>query len=467
MLRKSDIMKKKYIVPLIIIGVVIISLISISTGYGVYLNVNNKSSKESTTLDCFKVYFSNNTNKINYTNVDTITNDEGKEISPDTITVTNICDTDKELQVKLNVLDNTTTSLEPLTLNVTGNVNLEDVLYLSLDNARTDNKKVIKSKLVSKNKIKPNETIRMNIKMWFDERKVKNGFDNQEFSAYYELVDTSDSTKVPFNETIIISKDDINRKGSPDFTYTSNTDDGLFMMNDGAGNSYYFRGNVNNNYVLFADLMWRIVRVNADNSIRLVLNNNAVVTNYSSHINAIDYTGLKYIYNDLVNNDVMNYLYTWYNENIVAKKLDQYVIPQNYCNDSSNEVRSYHTYFGGFNRLVNANNPQLACPATGADFGGNYVEKVGLLTADEITLAGGHYNIPNTSYYLANGESMFTMTPFEYGGYKASVFVMNSDGSLGSNLVTAVNGIRPVINLDSTVNVTGSGTIDDPYVIDK
>lgn len=62
---------------------------------------------------------------------------------------------------------------------------------------------------------------------------------------------------------------------------------------------------------------------------------------------------------------------------------------------------------------------------------------------------------------------MFTMTPFEYGGYKASVFVMNSDGSLGSNLVTAVNGIRPVINLDSTVNVTGSGTIDDPYVIDK
>ena len=45
---------------------------------------------------------------------------------------------------------------------------------------------------------------------------------------------------------------------------------------DDYGMSYYFRGNVTNNYVEFANKCWRIVRVTGDGSIKLVLHNENV-----------------------------------------------------------------------------------------------------------------------------------------------------------------------------------------------
>ena len=45
---------------------------------------------------------------------------------------------------------------------------------------------------------------------------------------------------------------------------------GLYGAQDNFGTSYYYRGNVKNNYVSFAGFMWRIVRQNGDESIRLV-----------------------------------------------------------------------------------------------------------------------------------------------------------------------------------------------------
>ena len=47
--------------------------------------------------------------------------------------------------------------------------------------------------------------------------------------------------------------------------------------------TYYFRGNVQNNYVNFANLTWRIVRINEDKTIRLVLNNNPIETNWNDY----------------------------------------------------------------------------------------------------------------------------------------------------------------------------------------
>ena len=49
------------------------------------------------------------------------------------------------------------------------------------------------------------------------------------------------------------------------------TDVGIFTALDDYGTSYYYRGPVKNNYVEFANFMWRIVRINGDGSIRLIL----------------------------------------------------------------------------------------------------------------------------------------------------------------------------------------------------
>ena len=58
-------------------------------------------------------------------------------------------------------------------------------------------------------------------------------------------------------------------KGIADGTVLS--DNGLFKAEDDYGTSYIYRGSVINNYVDFAGFTWRIVRINGDGSVRLIL----------------------------------------------------------------------------------------------------------------------------------------------------------------------------------------------------
>ena len=71
-------------------------------------------------------------------------------------------------------------------------------------------------------------------------------------------------------KTTDIAKTNIKAKGTPDFSKTATTDEGLFMAEDDEGESYYYRGAVKNNYVSFAGFIWRIIRRNGDGSIRII-----------------------------------------------------------------------------------------------------------------------------------------------------------------------------------------------------
>ena len=66
------------------------------------------------------------------------------------------------------------------------------------------------------------------------------------------------------------AKQNITAKGTPDFSKTGTTDEGLFMSEDDDGASYYYRGAVKNNYVSFAGFIWRIIRRNGDGSVRMI-----------------------------------------------------------------------------------------------------------------------------------------------------------------------------------------------------
>ena len=70
------------------------------------------------------------------------------------------------------------------------------------------------------------------------------------------------------------AKTNIKAKGTPDFSKTATTDEGLFMAEDDEGESYYYRGAVKNNYVSFAGFIWRIIRRNGDGSIRMIYSGN-------------------------------------------------------------------------------------------------------------------------------------------------------------------------------------------------
>ena len=69
------------------------------------------------------------------------------------------------------------------------------------------------------------------------------------------------------------AKTAIKAKGTPDFSKIAPNDtetDGLYMVEDDEGESYYYRGAVKNNYVSFAGFIWRIIRRNGDGSVRMI-----------------------------------------------------------------------------------------------------------------------------------------------------------------------------------------------------
>ena len=100
-------------------------------------------------------------------------------------------------------------------------------------------------------------------------------------------------------------------------------------------------------------------------------------------------------------------------------------------------------------------------------------EKIGLLTVDEVVLAGAFQKSSNNNFYLksnmVNG-SWWTLSGSQIikRNNVVDAISVNRDGSLNfEKKVSTQMYVRPVINLDSNTTVTGKGTPDDPYVINK
>ena len=93
------------------------------------------------------------------------------------------------------------------------------------------------------------------------------------------------------------------------------------------------------------------------------------------------------------------------------------------------------------------------------------VYSIGLITSDEIVFAGGMGGNANVDFYLYTGQNYWTMSPANLYSYVlSSVFAMNSVGYLGF-WGNRIDGVRPVINLKSSIMLSGDGTKNNPYRI--
>ena len=120
--------------------------------------------------------------------------------------------------------------------------------------------------------------------------------------------------------------------------------------------------------------------------------------------------------------------------------------------------------------------PQFACPnasndlftlKTGTKGNKALTNPIGLITADEVAYAGGVNSTTNSTYYLYTGSDYWIISPqlFQNLAYE---YTVSSNGNLfGSSLNNRDFGVRPVINLKSTVEIEegGIGTASNPYVI--
>lgn len=267
----------------------------------------------------------------------------------------------------------------------------------------------------------------------------------------------------------------IESKDTPDFTVTAETDEGLFVTEDNYGDSYYFRGDVEDNYVEFADMLWRIVRIDGEDNIKLMLfNTSANGTNYSS----IGYLTFNENYDDPSYSDynvstVKTFVDDWYESNLETD-YESYLTKSSYCVDM--EVQSYSTsnsiYYGAFDRLVGENwdasdatVPSLKCDSN-IEGVTEYSYYVGLISADEVSFAGGTYYSENYSYYLYTGTWYWSGSAFCYDFFNAYSFVVDYDGWVYGGWVGNESNVFPAVSLSSsTLCLEGDGSIENPYKI--
>ena len=260
---------------------------------------------------------------------------------------------------------------------------------------------------------------------------------------------------------------------APTLTTSSNntTDEsGLYKSTDtNTGDpTYYFRGNVENNYVSFAGQTWRIVRINEDGTIRIIMkdgiNNNTKYKFNSSYNNII------YMYYS--NSNAKNQLNSWYQTNIESKSdLAKNVASGNYyCEQAKVKLNDGWGDAGNTTMTTYTNyKPNFKCTIDG-NGKGLVNESIGLLTYEEMIYAGRYPFKDNNNYYINNSTlpNWWTMSPAGYSSNQS--FVWNVVNNLFStsqlNVSFDSSYLRPVINLKSNVQVSsGDGTKNNPFTI--
>jgi len=253
-------------------------------------------------------------------------------------------------------------------------------------------------------------------------------------------------------------------------TSSNNTSDasGLYASTDtNTGKpTYYFRGNVENNYVSFAGQTWRIVRVNEDGTIRIVMqdgiNNN---TNYQFNSNYNNYAYMYYL-----NSQAKTQLESWYQTNIgsetdLAKNVASGAY---YCEQAKAKYSDSYTSGSAIMTTYNKYTPDFKCSSDG-NGKGIVNASVGLLSYDEVVYAGGYYGQNNRNYYLYNSAIVWwTMSPqgFSDSDFYSWVWRITESGNITIGVVGYSSRLRAVLNLTADTQISdGDGTKENPFII--
>lgn len=224
---------------------------------------------------------------------------------------------------------------------------------------------------------------------------------------------------------------------------------GLYLV----GDSYYFRGDKVDNYLILDGVLWRITKINSDNSIRLIeaSRRDPVVWDDRYNAETMATTGINNFYNNDLNSRIKDNLESIYNsEDIISNDLKGFIKETSLC-------------IGKRDSETSVNDGSIECATTLDN------QYLGLLQLNEYMLASLDSNCLNTKStacrnynYLADFKnSYWTLTANSESTsqvYKISTTVLPT---AASNAGMA----RLVINISENTNVTGAGTEEEPYIV--
>ena len=306
---------------------------------------------------------------------------------------------------------------------------------------------------------------------------------------------------------------------------------GIYTTTQTEGNVpvYYYRGDADkvNNNIIFNNMCWKIIRTTETGGIKIIYNgtptdgkcetqtgettligtsafntsrdDNAYVGYMYGTVGSSTYAATHANTNESI---IKKYIDSWYNANFdetITSKLEDTV----FCNDRSTKAYDANTigwttgssygdlgygtnkvFYGSAHRasyFSNNPSPNLICQNNNDKFtvnnnngNGKLTYPVGLVTLDEVVLAGFNTYYSNTeshidtTNYLYTNSTYWTLSPVlvdASGG--ANVGSVTSSGRVNNVYVDAVRGVRPVVSLanGTLINSNGDGTSANPYIV--
>lgn len=256
-------------------------------------------------------------------------------------------------------------------------------------------------------------------------------------------------------------------------------------------------------------IYWKIVRTNGDGSLRLLYNGNIPGNNndknfvyYGPHegfhtenqstigfMNGHEGNSYESTHDNFSVSSPLGELRDWYNLHIANSDAEKYVYDSYFCNDREPMKSGYPigntglgygkniTYYKGYERIYENKRPSLFCAQTNdrltkynsygnKAYQNTYIvnPSIGLITADELMYAGLTSNSSlKTKTYADSNFPYYTMTPSHYNnsGYIFAFY----QKYLRSYHSGSYMAIRPVININSHIELEGDGTVSNPYRI--
>lgn len=244
---------------------------------------------------------------------------------------------------------------------------------------------------------------------------------------------------------------------------------------------FVFRGDVTNNYVYYAGYLWRIMQIDEDGNLRLIMESyikdDAYQYQTTDTVSSLDEANSLLSYS---NSNIKTVLDNWYNKNLSS--YDK-IVTSKFCEDLSYEEISssgtdylvyYYAPYIHIGKDADNYSPNLECSGTIIE------NNIGIISAEEYALAGGNMSKWNWSFYLQNSSlnsnEFWTMSASYYDPKKPNVSIMSTESGFQvlvdyptgetnvTTFLTKKKYLRPIITINGNYEMKGSGTKKDPYM---
>ena len=226
------------------------------------------------------------------------------------------------------------------------------------------------------------------------------------FIKYYKIY----NPKVESGDgSVLLAKDIVGKT-----EFATDEEDGLFS----SGGNYIYKGDIKTNYLKYNNMLWRIVRINADNSLDIILDDYITLLPWNNKVTSFTESDIyKYLNNDfleLLDKDLLN--------------------KTSFCTDKLSNLTS------------------ITCEDQNSD---GYVKL--------LDVANYLNSVNKSKSYLVNSDEIFWLA--DYGDEK----IWHTNGvNVSQSDVNSFYEIRPMVRLRGTITYSsGDGTKESPFIVDK